>query len=59
MYVRGKGGTEQATNITLTDILNINVFWRQILNWKFGQREIGKRTTWTDERKRFYSERMK
>ena len=51
----------KASGITQTDIFNRNTFRQKIFNWKVGQGEPGKRTgtTWSDERKRIHSERMK
>ena len=51
----------KAAGITQIDISDRNTFRQKIFNWKVGQGEPGKMTgtTWSDERKRIHSERMK
>lgn len=48
-------------SITQTDILNREIFRQKIFDWNIGQKETVRRpgTTWSDERKKAHSERMK
>lgn len=45
--------------IVQTDILNRKTFRQKVFDWKVGQRQKRTGTTWTEERKRAHSERMK